>query len=108
MNTNQEIKQALENRRQELERRATAISRDRQKEGGPLSGDWQEQAIDLENNEVLDGLDQKTREELGAIRAALGRINDGTYGVCVTCGEDIAAARLNALPFATRCITCAS
>jgi DnaK suppressor protein len=37
----------------------------------------------------------------------LGRIDDGTYGVCATCGEDIAVARLSAMPATLFCVRCA-
>jgi RNA polymerase-binding protein DksA len=46
--------------------------------------------------------------ELRQIEAALGRIDDGSYGVCSVCGLDIAAARLQANPAAERCIVCQS
>ena len=45
---------------------------------------------------------------LGAIEAALQRIADGSYGLCVDCGITIPAARLQAAPEALRCITCQS
>ncbi len=41
-----------------------------------------------------------------AVDAALARIDAGTYGICVTCGQPIAAARLEALPAAAHCIDC--
>lgn len=46
-------------------------------------------------------------EELHQIDAALQHIQDGSYGICETCGHEIAAERLAALPFATHCIVCA-
>lgn len=45
-------------------------------------------------------------EELRDITAALGRMDDGSYGVCVDCGTDIPAARLQAQPAAMRCVPC--
>ena len=44
--------------------------------------------------------------ELGAIEAALQRIDAGSYGECTDCGVDIPAARLQAAPEAGRCIGC--
>ncbi len=41
---------------------------------------------------------------LAQVRAALTRIQDGSYGVCEVCGEQIPAARLEARPWASRCI----
>jgi len=43
---------------------------------------------------------------LGEIDAALGRVADGTYRVCVTCGADIPTERLMARPFAAGCVDC--
>ncbi len=48
------------------------------------------------------------RGRLAAVELALGRVDDGTYGVCEVCGEPIAEGRLEALPAATRCVRCAS
>ena len=45
-------------------------------------------------------------DELRSIAAAKARIDDGSYGVCVDCGEDIALARLKAQPAAPRCVPC--
>lgn len=44
--------------------------------------------------------------ELSAIDAALARIEAGSYGTCIDCGVDIAAARLHASPEVARCISC--
>jgi len=45
-------------------------------------------------------------EELRAIAAAIARMADGSYGVCVDCGVDIPLARLVAQPTASRCVPC--
>lgn len=45
---------------------------------------------------------------LGQIEAALERIEDGVYGECEECGVKIPKARLNAIPYATLCVKCAS
>ncbi len=44
--------------------------------------------------------------QLAAVDAALGRLEAGTYGTCVTCGKPISEARLEALPAAAHCIDC--
>ncbi len=46
--------------------------------------------------------------EMARIDAALARMAEGEFGACVTCGEDIAARRLELDPAAAVCITCAS
>lgn len=50
---------------------------------------------------------QRRQNEVAAIDAALRRIERGDYGVCVTCGEDIALPRLRNAPTVTTCIACA-
>ena len=46
------------------------------------------------------------RAALRAIKEALLRIDEGTYGTCEDCGEKIFIGRLNAVPFALRCVEC--
>ena len=72
------------------------------------SADSQEQAQELENAEVVDALGNEARLELNRIAKALDQIKNGAYGRCVDCGEEIPMARLEAYPFADRCIRCAT
>ena len=51
---------------------------------------------------------QTEEEALGQIEAALERIEDGAYGVCVECEAKIPKARLDALPYTPVCVKCAS
>ena len=51
-------------------------------------------------------LEERESAELVAIDAALKRIADGSYGLCVDCGDAIATARLHANPVALRCVAC--
>lgn len=51
-------------------------------------------------------LRDRERRLISKIRAALQRIEDGTYGVCEECGEDISLARLKARPVTRLCINC--
>ncbi len=94
-------------RREQLEQRLDRIRRDRRRRADPLSPDFADQAIQRENDETLDALDGRVREELAQIDAALGRVEDATYGLCATCGDAIAPARLETLPAATTCSRCA-
>lgn len=72
-----------------------------------LAADWEEQATQLEDQDALGGLEKSKLEEVRQIRQALKRIAEGSYGVCAECGEMIAPKRLEALPTATKCISCA-
>ena len=47
-------------------------------------------------------------DTLTAVRRAQAKLADGTYGSCDSCGRHIAQARLEALPWASMCIACAS
>ena len=55
--------------------------------------------------EVLAG---ELKETLGEVEAAIHRVDIGTYGACARCGQPISPARLEAMPAAPLCITCAS
>ena len=68
--------------------------------------DWPERANEVQNDEVLTGLDEMTLGEVRQIRAALERIDRGHYGVCAQCGQPIGAARLAAVPTAVTCVGC--
>ncbi len=74
----------------------------------PHTKDFSDQAIEREQDEVLERLGQSANRELHLIRQALGRIKNGSYGVCLACGGDISQARLEAVPYATLCKDCAS
>lgn len=102
------IRERLLERRAELQRRVRRITDDVRHTSGPLSSDFAEQAVERENEEVLDALGEAGRVELRQISAALQRIESGEYGVCVACGEPIPPKRLEVLPFSDRCVGCAS
>ncbi|MEQ8772537.1 MAG: TraR/DksA family transcriptional regulator [Erythrobacter sp.] len=74
----------------------------------PLDDDWEEQAIDLADDEALEGVDDVLRAEIAQIRLALARIDNATYGTCSNCGAEIDRKRLEARTVATRCIKCAA
>ena len=63
--------------------------------------------IAWERQQIAALLDE-TRTTLVAIEAAEQRLDDGTYGFCVTCGREIAAARREALPATLTCVDCAT
>ena len=58
------------------------------------------------NREIDFTLEENSEHLLTAIDEALGRIEAGTFGTCVRCGRPIAEGRLEAIPYATRCIDC--
>jgi DnaK suppressor protein len=63
-------------------------------------------ATETVEREIGNTLEEHDERLLVAIDAALGRIEDGTYGKCVNCGAQIPVERLEAMPWATLCIDC--
>ena len=74
----------------------------------PANPDFAEQATEAEADEVLEGLESSALLEISQINATLNRIEQGTYGECATCGEPVGEKRLEAIPHAAQCISCAS
>ena len=58
------------------------------------------------DREIDYTLEENSARMLVEIDAALKRIDDGTYGTCASCGQEIAAGRLEAYPWASLCIDC--
>ena len=103
--TEEQTKTSLLEKQAKLQERLAAIQKDLQQEH---SKDWEEQAQERENDEVLEALAAEVAEELKQIAIALNKIDSGDYGVCSGCGEDIARERLEVLPDADLCIKCAN
>ena len=72
------------------------------------SGDEADVAADVIDRTLLTALGEPDANRLQQIDNALDRINQGTYGRCVKCGKEIPQERLQVLPYALMCITCAS
>ena len=66
-------------------------------------GDMATETFDRELDYTLE---ENSEHVLGEIDAALQRIEDGTFGRCANCGRDIDEARLEAIPYAMKCIDC--
>ena len=106
----QQLRSALAQRETELLQDLRAAQRE-QLGAEPMDGsheviDSGELAYRHEQQEIDD--DEATREhgELRTVRAALARLDDGSYGECIDCGIDIPFARLQAQPAALRCVPC--
>jgi DnaK suppressor protein len=108
-------KSKLEEIRGILEEERTAVEKQLAEHGAAIDGDSIELSVDegfadsaaatTERSELLSLLEelQLRRNE---IVAALGRVDEGTFGKCERCGQDIPAERLEALPTARLCVTC--
>ena len=74
--------------------------------GGPLPST--DEVLDSGVQEVETGVMAAEEGMLGEIKAALARIEAGTFGRCEGCGKAIPRARLGALPYARYCVGCAT
>jgi DnaK suppressor protein len=103
------IVRALEERRSDLERELaslTAVPRDplAAVSFGKRIGDGTTEAVDRLNNV---GAANSIAVTLADVERALEKVADGTYGTCDACGEAITEERLEAIAWATLCISCA-
>ena len=72
----------------------------------PMTADMNDQAIDLEDDEVLERLGAAAQKEIALLNLALQRIEDGSFGICKNCEEPISEARLNAVLYTPLCKAC--
>ncbi len=85
--------------------KATVRPADERREGSPF-GKREEEATESYELERRLTLEKNIREQLAAVEHALQKFEDGTYGLCDSCGEPIPPERLEALPQATLCLDC--
>ena len=98
-------KARLEAELAELEDRLSRLDRDLSE---PPDPDSSERAVQMEDDDALEGQAALVTSEIASVRRALERIEDGTSGECANCGNAIADGRLEARPEAALCIECAS
>jgi DnaK suppressor protein len=105
-----DLKKILEDRRREILSEVQGKIRDVRSEGNTAklnevfdAGESSEADI---QEDIEFALIQMKAETLQKINEALGRLEEGVYGNCYECGEEIAEQRLRALPFAVRCKDC--
>ncbi|MDX1577241.1 MAG: TraR/DksA C4-type zinc finger protein [Gemmatimonadota bacterium] len=101
------IRSELEEKLREMTDRHARLSAHLRNEDREMPADWQEMAQFVENDEVLESLEARTRERLEAIVRAVGRIDEGSYTICARCGGEIQGERLELLPTTTICSSCA-
>jgi DnaK suppressor protein len=103
-----ELKKMLENRRRELMSEVQGKIRDARADHGKdrdVLDQGESSEVDIQED-IEFALIQMKAETLNKMNEALQRLEEGTYGNCFECGEEIAEARLRALPFAVRCKDC--
>ena len=101
----------IEERKAQLEaRRAELLERMKQVEAefaSHTARDWEDQATENEDDEVLESLGAAAEAEVAKIDAALGRVAEGEYGYCMKCGTAISSERLDVVPYTPFCAACA-
>ena len=103
-----ELKKMLDNRRRELVAEVQGRMRDVRNDGHKdrdVLDQGESSEVDIQEDIEL-ALIQMKSETLNKINEALARLEDGRYGLCFECGDEISEARLRALPFAVRCKDC--
>ena len=105
-----ELKRMLEERRFELIGEVQSKMRDVRNEDAVMArqsvrDEAETCELDIQDDIVFALLQMKT-ETLEKIGEALERLEQGRYGLCYECGEEISERRLRALPFAVRCMHC--
>jgi len=94
----------LETRREELTERLHEID---EALDSHQSKDWEELATEREGDEVLESMGSSGKAEIAKIQAALQRMDEGEFGFCVSCGDEITEERLDVVPHTPFCRTCA-
>lgn len=96
--------EALDKMSDEYRTRVEAIRRDLARSH---SADSSEQAVERENDEVLEALLAEAEVTLRKVEKARERLREGSYGHCSRCGAVIGAQRLAVMPMAECCVQCA-
>lgn len=69
-----------------------------------LNEHWDDQAISMRQNDMRKSLLVEAKQGLHYVKHALSQIENGSYGECEVCGEEIEEKRMEALPYATLCM----
>ncbi len=105
-----ELKHILEERRREIMDQVQGKIRDVRSEGANNPNSGVLDAAETSEADIQDDIEfaliQMKSETLNKIEEALHRLEEGTFGYCFECGEEISERRLRALPFAVRCKDC--
>jgi DnaK suppressor protein len=105
-----ELKEILDERRREIMGQVQEKIRDVRTEGANNPNQGVLDAAESSESDIQDDIEfaliQMKAETLHKIEEALRRLEEGTFGYCFECGEEISERRLRALPFAVRCKDC--
>ena len=100
------LRDSLARLRDETYEKIAVFRRDQGQEILSSPGDEMDVARSTADVETHASLIERSEDRLRLIDQALARVDNGTYGTCAECGEDIPIERLKALPFALLCVDC--
>jgi DnaK suppressor protein len=102
----EQLREKLEFHRQEALRYLSRLAQETRAPDADSTQDSADRSVISLSKESLFERSSQHRALLRLIEAALHRIWDGSFGTCVTCGDDISPRRLQALPWTERCLRC--
>ena len=102
------LRKSLFRRREELASRLQRIDADFKRIHEPLSQDFADRAVQMENDEALQAIRSAANADLIKVEQAIERLEQGRYGTCERCNQPIDMERLRALPYALTCASCAT
>ena len=102
----EQFKKKLETRQQDLRRTVTRTEQDGRAADLDSAQDIADRAASSYNKEFLFHQSNNDRQLLQMVEGALDRIREGVFGQCISCGEEINAKRLDAVPWTRYCIAC--
>jgi len=101
-----QFKKRLEERQQDLRRTVTRTEQDGRAADLDSAQDIADRAASSYNKEFLFHQSNNDRQLLQMVEGALSRIREGSFGQCISCGAEINAKRLEAVPWTRYCIEC--
>jgi DnaK suppressor protein len=100
------FRKRLEVRQQELRRTVSRTEQDGRTVDEDSAQDIADRAASSYTKEFLFHQSNNDRQLLAMVESALDRIRQGTFGECISCGKEINAKRLEAVPWTRHCIEC--
>ena len=100
------FKKRLETRQQELRRMVTRTEQDGRTVDEDSAQDIADRAASSYTKEFLFHQSNNDRQLLQMVEKALSRLREGSFGECISCGKEINAKRLEAVPWTRHCIEC--
>jgi DnaK suppressor protein len=101
-----QFKKRLEERQQDMRKAVSRTEQDGRAADSETAQDIADKAANSYNKEFLFHQSNNERQLLNMVEGALDRIRTGTFGQCISCGEEINTKRLEAVPWTRFCINC--